>query len=179
MSRDNLLLKSLLFVTLFTFVLFGIDFYNKNTELVFSVVGNDTLFKSNALTLDEFREKQGWGIENLQLLEDQSGIEFTIANDDKDIYSPNRYWYTSISIKSYSMKLSLRAKIDDEPLTLLPHTTGIYSVPMGNDRIGTGIRQALTKFRVDGNDYYWVILYNVDSKQKISDLESRILTRPN
>ncbi|HSR05084.1 MAG TPA: hypothetical protein VLM88_10920 [Proteiniclasticum sp.] len=122
MSRDNGLMKGVLFIAVFTCVLLGVDFYNKNTEQVLSMFGKETLFMSNALTLDEFRETQGWGIENLQLLEDQSGIKFTITNDGKDIYTPNRYWYSSVSVKSYLMKLSLRAKIDLEPLILLPHT---------------------------------------------------------
>lgn len=175
MSRDNSFIKGVLFVILFTCVLLGIDYYNKNTEQVLSLFGKETLFMSNALTLEEFRETQGWGIENLQLLEDQSGIMFTITNNGKDIYTPNRYWYSSIGVKTYAMKLSLRAQIDREPLILLPHTPGFYTLPMGEDRIGIGTRQAVTKFNVDGKDFYWVILYNVDHKQKISDFESRIL----
>jgi len=33
----------------------------------------------------------------------------------------------------------------------------------------------IEKICVDGEDFYWVILYNADHKQKISDLESGIL----
>lgn len=175
MSRNNEFIKGVLFVALFTSILLAVDFYNKNTEEVLSLLGKETLFMSNALTLEEFRETYGWGVEDLQLLEDQSGIMFSLASNGKDIYSPNQYWYSSIGVKSYGMKLSLRAKIDQQPLNLQPANVGFYTVPFGSDRIGTGTRQAVTKFRVDGEDYYWVILYNVDHRQRISDLESRIL----
>lgn len=177
MSRNNEFIKGVLFVALFTIILLAVDFYNKNTEEVLSLLGKETLFMSNALTLEEFRETYGWGIENLQLQEDQSGIKFTIAYNGKEIYTSNRYWYTSIGVKSYGMKLTLRAKIDQDPLTLLPPVPGFYSLPIGDDQIGTGTRQAVTKFRVDSEDFYWVILYNVDHKQRVSDLESRILVK--
>lgn len=175
MSRDREFIKGVLFIALFTFILLGVDFYNKNTELVLSLLGKETPFMSNALTLDEFRETQGWGIENIQLLEDQSGIKYTINDGGKDIYKPDNTWYTSIGVRTYGMKLSLRTQIDREPLILLPHSPVLYSLPMGEDRLGIGTRQAVTKFRVDGEDCYWVMLYNVNHKQKISDFESRIL----
>ncbi len=173
--KNNEFMKGVLFTALFVCILFAVDYYNKNTEEVLSMLGKDSLFMSNALTLEEFKETYGWGVQDLQVLENQSGITFSIAANGKDIYAPNRYWYTSIGVKSYAMKLSLRAKIDREPLTLQHTEPSFYTVPFGSDNIGTGTRQAITKFRVDGEDFYWVLLYNVDHKNRISDLESRIL----
>lgn len=175
MSRDNEFMKGVLFIALFTCILLGLDFYNRNSEQVLGLLGKDALFMSNAMTLDEFKETQGWGIENLQLLEDQSGISYTITNGGKDIYTPDRSWYSSIGVRTYGMKLSLRTQIDREPLNLVPNTPVIYTLPMGDDRLGVGSRQAVKRFRVDGEDFYWVMLYNVDHKQKISDFDSRIL----
>lgn len=175
MNRYKELVKSILLLAVFTLVLLGVKYYNNNSEIFFELFGDRSAVFSNAYSLDEFKATYGWGIENLQVLEDRSGIMFNINCGNSQVYTPNKHWYSSIGVKSYAMKLSLRANIDREPLELVPDSQGVYTLYIGNDRIGVGTRQAITKFRVDGKDYYWVLLYNVDHNHKISDLESKIL----
>ncbi len=57
--KNNEFMKGVLFTALFVCILFAVDYYNKNSEEVLSMLGKDSLFMSNALTLEEFKETYG------------------------------------------------------------------------------------------------------------------------
>lgn len=135
------------------------------------------LGSTTSYSMDEFKEKYGWGISDFKFNDDDQTFSCLFSTDENTTLNINsQFIIEKITFPSYNlMPEIMNAKSYGDAAIVQPQSQMGLTTQIGKNNWGIGTYRAVLNIRNNQRLYHWVVIYKVDASMKINHIEEKMI----